>query len=237
MPVAFWAVLIFLCVLGPAVGNYACSVIYRLPRGHTPFERQPYCGHCQAALKPIDLFPILSWLSTRGKCRYCAGPIPALYTVVEVTCLAMFVLYFLDYSISETFLLYTAYGVFVVILAGIHWQQGWIAATIYSYALGLLILARTLLEGSIYGPIKGGVVMLVIMLLFWKIGQWTAKTKSTQTPFEKPWIWWFVLLGALVPFSHWHWLAAIYVLKLCVPKRLRVIVYAASALGLPIFLV
>ncbi|MFZ8393333.1 prepilin peptidase, partial [Staphylococcus aureus] len=73
-------------VLGPAVGNYACSVVFRLPRGQTPFERHPFCGHCNADLKPVDLFPILSWLSTRGRCRYCGGEIPALYTVVELIC-------------------------------------------------------------------------------------------------------------------------------------------------------
>jgi leader peptidase (prepilin peptidase) / N-methyltransferase len=66
--------IIWMLVLGPAVGNYACSVVYRLPRGKTPFERHPYCGHCNADLKPIDLFPIWSWLSTKGKCRFGARP-------------------------------------------------------------------------------------------------------------------------------------------------------------------
>lgn len=49
--------IILMLAIGPAVGNYACSVVYRLPRGKTPFERHPYCGHCNADLKPIDLFP------------------------------------------------------------------------------------------------------------------------------------------------------------------------------------
>ena len=46
--------IVCMVVIGPAVGNYACSVVYRLPRGKTPFERHPFCGHCNADLKPIE---------------------------------------------------------------------------------------------------------------------------------------------------------------------------------------
>ena len=111
---------VWMLVLGSAVGNYACSVVYRLPRGKTPFERHPYCGHCNADLKPVDLFPIISWLKTGGKCRYCGGEVPAVYTVIEIVCAAVLVTYFLRFSISEPFLLYSGYGVFVVILAAIN---------------------------------------------------------------------------------------------------------------------
>lgn len=218
-------------MLGPAVGNYACSVVYRLPRGKTPFERHPYCGHCNADLKPIDLFPIWSWLSTRGKCRYCAGPIPSIYTVIEVACGAVFIAYFLQFGISEQFLLYTTYAVFVVIMAAIHWQQGWLSAIIYSYAFVCVALVRVLTEQSIYTTIQPAFLMLILMLLI----NLTSKTRRVS-PFEKPWIWWFVLMGALVPLGQWHLIAPFFILKLLVPKQARIIVYAAGALALPLFI-
>jgi leader peptidase (prepilin peptidase)/N-methyltransferase len=220
--------IILMLVIGPAVGNYACSVVYRLPLGKTPFERHPFCGHCNADLRPIDLFPILSWLMTRGKCRYCAGEIPALYTVIEAVCGVMFIAYFLHFGISEPFILYTFYGTMVVILAAIHWQQGWISSSIYSYALMAVALARTLGEGTIYGFIQTGFVMLVIALLMYR----AAGNKAS--PFTKPWIWWFTLMGALLPFALWKFILHIYVLKLLVPKPKRVVIYAAGALLLPL---
>ncbi len=222
--------LVWMVVLGPAIGNYACSVVYRLPRGKTPFERHPYCGHCNADLKPIDLAPIISWLSTRGKCRYCAGPVPGIYTVIEVACGAVFVAYFLKFGISEPFLLLTTYAVFTIILAAIHWQQGWIAATIYSYAFACVALARTLSEHSIYPTIKGAFLMLMLMLLLHRFSK-----QRHRSPFERPWIWWFVLLGALVPLNEWQLIAPVFLLKLLVPKDARVIVYATAALVLPLF--
>lgn len=222
--------LIFMTVLGPAVGNYACSVVYRLPRGKTPFERHPYCGNCNASLKPIDLFPILSWFMTRGKCRYCGDWIPGIYTVIEIACGILFIAYFLHFGISEQFLLYTSYGVFVIILAAIHWQQGWISSSIYGYAMTMIVIARALAEHTIYGAIQSGFVMLMLMLVLLRLDD-----KKTP-PFEKPWIWWFVLMGTLLPINQWHFLLPVYIMKLMIPKHVRVIVYVVSALALPIIL-
>lgn len=224
------SIAIFLLVIGPAVGNYACSVIYRLPLGKTPFERNPFCGHCGTDLKPIDLFPILSWCMTRGACRYCGGKIPALYTIVELLCGAFFIGYFLHFGMSEQFLLYSAYGVMVVILMGIHFQQGWIAATIYSYAIAVVLIVRTLTEGTIYGAVKGFFVMLILVLGLMRLAG------NKANPFERPWVWWFVLMGTVLPMAQWHLILPVYAIKLLVPKDQRVAIYTAAALLFPLTL-
>ncbi len=189
--------IIFMLVLGPAVGNYACSVVYRLPLGKTPFERHPFCGHCNADLQPRDLFPILSWLSTRGKCRYCQGPIPGIYTVIELACLVIFVANFLHFGISENFLLYSAMEVFAVILVAIQWQQGWLSSSIYGYAITCAALARTLHEATIYGWLKGFFLMFVLASIVARIV--AALQKKPSAPFDTPWIWWSALIAASVP--------------------------------------
>ncbi|MBN8543149.1 MAG: prepilin peptidase [Alphaproteobacteria bacterium] len=183
--------IIWMMVLGPAVGNYACSVVYRLPLGKTPFERHPYCGHCNADLKPIDLFPIVSFFLTGGKCRYCAGKIPSIYTVIELACLVLFITNFLVFGISETFLLYTIAGVFAIILAAIQYQQGWLSAIIYSYVFMALALERTRVEGTIYSWVEPSFIMLVICLLIEKIRSFMLRRPFK--PFEVNWIWWPVL--------------------------------------------
>lgn len=182
---------IMMLVVGPAVGNYACSVIYRLPLGRTPFERHPYCGHCNADLKPIDLFPILSFFLTRGKCRYCGGTIPSIYTWVEIACLVLFVGNFLIFGISESFLLYTTAGVFAIILAAIQYQQGWISVTLYSYAFLALALERTRAEGTIYGWLMPTFTVLVICLILEKIR--AGLVRKPFQPFNTPWLWLVVL--------------------------------------------
>lgn len=189
--------LIFMLVIGPAVGNYACSVVYRLPRGKTPFERHPFCGHCNADLKPKDLFPILSWLSTKGKCRYCRGAIPGIYTIIEIACLLLFVSYFIAFGVSETFLLLTAFGVFAIILAAIEWQQGWISSSIYGYAITFAALNSTLRDDTIYGWVQHGFIALVLALVVARVE--AALKRRKFSPFESNWIWWLALLAVAAP--------------------------------------
>lgn len=227
--VALMGVMVML-VVGSAVGNYACTIVYRLPHGKTMSERHPYCGHCGADLKPIDLFPILSWLMTRGKCRYCGGEIPGVYTVIELVCGIAFIAYFLAFGMGELFLLYAALVTLVVILAAIEWQQGWIAATIYSYAMFVILLVRTLQEHSIYPTIQSTIVMVVLALAVWRV-------VSRNIPaFERPWVWWWVLLGALTPLLQWKLLVPLLLLQFLLPREKRVILYAVAALLLPILL-
>jgi len=193
--------LVWMVVLGPAVGNYACSVVYRLPRGLTPFQRHPFCGHCDTELAPRDLFPILSWCSTQGKCRYCRGPIPAIYTVIEAACGIVFVGYFLQFGISEGFILTASYGVFVIILAAIQWQQGWVSSSVFVYALTCIALMRTLAEGTIYGWAGSAFCMLVLALVWQRVATWVSK--KPFAPLDTPWIWWMVLMAAWLSSAQW----------------------------------
>lgn len=188
--------LIWMIVLGPAVGNYACSVVYRLPLGKAPFERHPFCGHCNADLQPIDLFPIVSYCLTGGACRYCKGKIPSIYTVIEFACMVLFITNFLLFGVSESFLLYTIAGVFGIILAAIQHQQGWTSATIFSYVFLALALERTRAEGTIYNWVESAFIMLIICLVLEKLR--TIITRKAFKPFEVNWIWWPVLAAILI---------------------------------------
>jgi hypothetical protein len=43
-------------------------------------------------------------------------------------------------------------------------------------------------------------------------------------------------MGTVLPMHEWRMIAFIYVVKLCIPKRFRVVVYAAGALAVPLIL-
>jgi leader peptidase (prepilin peptidase)/N-methyltransferase len=42
------------------------------------------CTSCEHKLEAKDLIPIISWVSLKGRCRYCGEKISARYTIVEV---------------------------------------------------------------------------------------------------------------------------------------------------------
>jgi len=191
--------LILMCVLGPAVGNYACSVVYRLPRQQTPFEKKPYCGHCGAMLKPIDLFPLLSYLMTRGKCRYCGDPIRASYFVIELLCLLVFISNFLTFGISEYFLLLTSYSVFLIIVVFIDYHEGFLSNFMLTLAIATIGVFRALNESTIYPWIQGGFVGLFLAAIVWQ-----ALRRGKGTLPEVPhWVWLAGLIGASLPAAYW----------------------------------
>ena len=70
--------------IGASVFSFLNVVIYRLPR-HKQFTLgKSMCTSCGHKLAANDLIPIVSWLSLKGKCRYCGEPISISYTVVEL---------------------------------------------------------------------------------------------------------------------------------------------------------
>lgn len=77
-----WVVGLF---IGAAIGSFLNVVIYRMPR-NLSLSNPPksFCPSCNHSLGVLDLFPLLSWLFLRGKCRYCGKPISVRYFIVEL---------------------------------------------------------------------------------------------------------------------------------------------------------
>ena len=74
-------------VAAPFVGSFLSVLIQRLPHGRDVAWRRSACPTCGHTLSPLDLFPIVSWLVLRAKCRYCGGQISAIYPIAELTAL------------------------------------------------------------------------------------------------------------------------------------------------------
>lgn len=76
--------LLFLFIVGAAVGSFTSVVIYRLHKGkHGILRGRSACPECEKDLQPLDLVPIVSYLTLRGKCRYCSKEISYMYPLLE----------------------------------------------------------------------------------------------------------------------------------------------------------
>ena len=73
-------------VLGAMVGSFLTLVTYRLPLDLPIGMTRSQCPACHTTLRVRDLLPVLSWVSTRGKCRYCRAPIHVRYPLTELAC-------------------------------------------------------------------------------------------------------------------------------------------------------
>lgn len=195
--------LIMMIVIGPAIGNYATSVVYRLPRAQTPFEKHPYCGTCNTLLQPKDLFPIWSYVFLRGRCRYCSVKIPPIHTVIEIACGVIFIGNFLLLGFGETFILYSALFTFWVILAALEHQQNKLYPLILTFCFFLAAMPRLLADLSIYPMVQSGFVLFFVMVAAWKMGRPKIAHSAEQTGYSiPPWAIMAALTGITLPLPY-----------------------------------
>lgn len=76
----------FFCLLGAIFGSGMTALSWRLPRGESWARGRSRCPRCEHVLGPLELVPVLSWLATRGRCRFCGAPVSARYPLIELSC-------------------------------------------------------------------------------------------------------------------------------------------------------
>src|ERR1044072_8637481 len=84
IPLPAWTVVLGF-LFGAIVGSFLNVVIYRMPRGKSLSNpKHSFCPKCNHRLHVPDLFPLLSWLFSGRKCRYCGQPVISRYFWVEM---------------------------------------------------------------------------------------------------------------------------------------------------------
>jgi leader peptidase (prepilin peptidase)/N-methyltransferase len=101
-------VIILLTVLGLCLGSFVNALVWRVheqakqgagqraggDKGKEDLSilrGRSMCPNCHHGLAAKDLVPVLSWLSLRGKCRYCGASISWQYPLVELLTTSLFI--------------------------------------------------------------------------------------------------------------------------------------------------
>jgi len=146
------------------------------------------CLHCGQMLAWYDLLPLVSWLNTKGKCRYCHTPIGWFEPLIEVSVAVFFVASYLLWPIAFLsqlnvieFLLWLVAGVMLAILFAydLKWSllpnYVMFPLIIVSFIVALIHLTYvTSLLGGIESQLIGIVILSGLYLLLWSIskGKW-----------------------------------------------------------------
>lgn len=67
--------LILIALLGLIFGSFINALVWRIHTKRKWVNERSMCPHCKHILAAKDLVPVFSWLTLRGKCRYCKKPI------------------------------------------------------------------------------------------------------------------------------------------------------------------
>ncbi|MBX9907061.1 prepilin peptidase [Patescibacteria group bacterium] len=109
-------VVIWYVLLGLIVGSFLNVVIYRFHTGKS-LEGRSHCMSCGHTLSWKCLFPVVSYMALRGRCRYCSAHISPRYLMVEVLTGALFG--FVAYVIQDPLLraLYLCLAIIFVLIS------------------------------------------------------------------------------------------------------------------------
>lgn len=88
IPLCWWIGNAF--VFGVVIGSFLNVYLYRFHTGKSLMGGS-HCMSCAQPLRWYDLFPLLSYLGLRGRCRNCSAYIPARYFWVELLTGVLFV--------------------------------------------------------------------------------------------------------------------------------------------------
>lgn len=97
------AIVYFVCfaaLLGLVMGSFCNAWAYRIVHHESISRGRSHCPNCGHVLSPLDLFPLLSWLALKGRCRYCHAPISVRYPITEAVSMVIYVTIFLRYGFT-----------------------------------------------------------------------------------------------------------------------------------------
>lgn len=103
-------------LFGLMFGSFATMASYRLPQGEDLVFKPSHCPICNHKLGFLDLFPLLSWLLSCGKCRYCQAKISVRYPIIEFAMASLFAVVYLKLGVSLASLAMLGLAVCLIIM-------------------------------------------------------------------------------------------------------------------------
>ena len=101
-PIIYFIIFLY----GITIGSFLNVCIYRIPLHENIITTRSHCTHCGYQLKWFDLFPIVSYIIYRGRCRKCSIKISFQYPIIELFNGLMYVWIFYIHGMNLISILY-----------------------------------------------------------------------------------------------------------------------------------
>ncbi len=102
----FYIEAILFFIIGISIGSFLNVLVLRFNDLSTVWNSRSYCPNCKKTLAWYDLIPLFSFIFLMGKCRYCKKPISWQYPIVEFSVGLLFLILFLQFSITLSLIYY-----------------------------------------------------------------------------------------------------------------------------------
>ena len=166
---------ILILIYGLIIGSFLNVCIYRVPREESIAFPGSHCPTCEHKLKWYDNIPLFSYLSLKGKCRYCGVKISKQYPIVESLNALIYLILFYYFNFSIDFIFLALISSVLIVILFIDLKEMIIPDILVVILLGLSVLHKMLnyflnglspqIVNSFLGLLLAGGLFLAIVLL------------------------------------------------------------------------
>lgn len=87
-------------VLGACMGSFLNCMAWRIVHNEPISKGRSHCDVCGHTLGIGDLIPVISYITHRGRCRYCGAKLSAVHVIAEAVSAVLFAAVLLKFDIS-----------------------------------------------------------------------------------------------------------------------------------------
>lgn len=113
---------VYICInvfiIGSLFGSFFSLANYRIPRKKDIVCTRSFCPKCGHNLSFFDLIPILSYVFSLGKCRYCKEKISPRYLILEIGTGLIFLAAYLMFGFSIYFFIAIIIATYLIMTTG-----------------------------------------------------------------------------------------------------------------------
>lgn len=167
--------ILLIFIYGLLIGSFLNVLIYRMPRDESIAFPGSHCPVCDHKLSWYDNIPLFSYLSLKGKCRYCNTRISFQYPLIEFLNAIIYILLYIRFSFTPLFIFYALVSSVLIAIAIIDLKELIIPdSLVISILVFSLIYKATnyffyneppLILDSLLGLLLAGGLFLAIVLL------------------------------------------------------------------------
>ena len=162
-------------IYGLIIGSFLNVLIYRIPKGENIAWPGSHCPACSHSLKWYDNIPLFSYITLKGRCRYCNIEISMQYPLVEFINASIYIIMYIKFGLSADFVFFSLISSILVAIVFIDLKDMIIPDSLVLSILVLSVIHKIInyfmyniplnLKGSFLGLFLAGGLFLAIVLL------------------------------------------------------------------------
>lgn len=158
----YFSILTF--IIGLVFGSFLNCVASRYVNYVPIYKGRSKCGSCNTTLKFLDLIPVLSFLLSKGRCRYCGAKISIRYPLSELFCGVAYLLILYKFDLSIKTLVYIVLFSCLFVLSLVDFEIYEIPDTCIVISIIAWIILN-IFEGNWLSGVIGGFVLAFVVFI------------------------------------------------------------------------